>query len=85
VDNALYFNRVTPVVYYGPYVAAVPRIRRQGVHVMKETMIVRKKQAAELRRMAETAREAERERKLLVLADRWDEDARRLEETLDRH
>jgi hypothetical protein len=51
---------------------------------MKEAIIVRKKQAAELRRMAETAREAERERKLLVLADRWDEDARRLEETLDR-
>jgi hypothetical protein len=47
---------------------------------MKETMIVRKKQAAELRRMAETAREAERERKLLVLAERWDEEARHLEE-----
>jgi hypothetical protein len=52
----------------------------QGVRIMKEAIIVRKKQAAELRRMAETAREAERERKLLVLAERWDEEARHLEE-----
>jgi hypothetical protein len=46
---------------------------------MKETMIVvRKKQAAELRRMAETAKEVERQRKFLALADRWDEEARQL-------
>ena len=46
---------------------------------MKETIIVvRKKQAAELRRMAETAKEVERGRKFLALADRWDEEARQL-------
>jgi hypothetical protein len=48
---------------------------------MKETMVVRKKQAAELRRMAETAKEVERERKLVALADKWDEEARQLEVT----
>jgi hypothetical protein len=52
---------------------------------MKETIIVaRNKQAAELRRMAETAKEVERERKLAALADRWDEEARQLEDALDR-
>jgi hypothetical protein len=43
---------------------------------------VRKKQAAELRRMAETTKEVERERKLRVLADKWDEEALQLEEIL---
>jgi hypothetical protein len=58
--------------------------RRQKVFVMKQTIIVRTKQAAELRRMAETAKEVERERKLVALADRSDEEARQLEGTLDR-
>jgi hypothetical protein len=49
---------------------------------MKQTIVVRKKQAAELRRMAETTNEVERERKLRILADRWDEEARHLEEML---
>jgi hypothetical protein len=47
---------------------------------MKEATIVRQKQAAELRRMAKTTKEVEREKKLLALADAWDEEARRLEE-----
>jgi hypothetical protein len=49
--------------------AALPS-RRQKVIVMKQSIIVRKKQAAELRRMAETTKEVERERKLRVLADK---------------
>jgi hypothetical protein len=48
---------------------------------MRERIVVRKKQAAELRRMAKTAKEVERERKLVALADKWDEEARQLEET----
>jgi hypothetical protein len=51
---------------------------------MKEAIIIRKMQSADLRRMAETAKEAERERKLRILADMRDEETRRLEETLDR-
>jgi hypothetical protein len=51
---------------------------------MKEVMIVRKKRAAQLRRMAETAQEAERQRKLLALADKWDEEAGQLEDGADR-
>jgi hypothetical protein len=51
---------------------------------MKEAIIASKKQAAVFRRMAETAKDVERERKLLVLADRSEEAARRLEETLER-
>jgi hypothetical protein len=43
-------------------------------------IIERRTRAAELRRMAETASEAERERKLLALADRWEDEARELEE-----
>jgi hypothetical protein len=80
VDNARfqYFNRVTLMVCSDAQTAAL--LSGQGVRIMKEAIIVRKKQAAELRRMAETAREAERERKLLVLAERWDEEARHLEE-----
>jgi hypothetical protein len=57
-----------------------PMGARARERVMKEAIIVRKRQAAELRRMAKTAREAEREGKLLVLAERWDEEARHLEE-----
>ena len=50
---------------------------------MKQTMVVvRERQTVELRRMAETAKEVERERKLLALADVWEEDAQRLEEAL---
>jgi hypothetical protein len=52
----------------------------RGINVMKEAAIVGQKQAAELRRMAKTTREAEREKKLLALADAWDEESRRLEE-----
>ena len=36
---------------------------------MNETTIIREKQAGELRRLAKTTREAERERKMLALAD----------------
>jgi hypothetical protein len=61
--------------------AALPS-RRQKVIVMKQSIIVRKKQAAELRRMAETTKEVERERKLRVLADKWDEEGLQLEEIL---
>jgi hypothetical protein len=50
----------------------------RGINVMKEAAIVGQKQAAELRRIAKTTREAEREKKLL--ADAWDEKSRRLEE-----
>jgi hypothetical protein len=52
----------------------------KGINVMKEAAIVGQKQAAELRRIAKTTREAEREKKLLALADAWDEESRRLEE-----
>jgi hypothetical protein len=51
---------------------------------MREAIIVRKKLAADdLRRMAKTAKEAERERKLLFLADTWEDEARRIETTDD--
>jgi hypothetical protein len=50
---------------------------------MKEVMIVRKKRAAQLRRMAETAQEVERQRKLLALADKWDEEAGQLGDGAD--
>ena len=51
---------------------------------MKQTMVVvRERQTVDLRRMAEAAIEVERGRKLLALADKWDEEARQLEETLD--
>jgi hypothetical protein len=39
-------------------------------------MVMRKVRTAELRRMAEMANAVERQRKLLVRADRWDEGAR---------
>ena len=52
----------------------------RGTHAVKERTIVRERQAAELRRLAKKTREAERERKLLALADEW-EGARQLEET----
>jgi hypothetical protein len=45
---------------------------------------IRNVEEPDFRRMAETANEVERQRKLFVLADTWDEDARRLEETLAR-
>jgi hypothetical protein len=48
---------------------------------MKDAILKRKKQAADFRRMAEMAKEVERERKLLLLADKWDEEARQLEDT----
>jgi hypothetical protein len=40
----------------------------------------RRTRAAEFRRMAQIASEAERERKLLALADRWEDEARQLEQ-----
>ena len=79
--NTLYFNRVASVICYDVLVAAY-QAAPEGVLVMKQKIIVRKKQAAELRRMAEAAKEVERERKLLALADVWEEDAQRLEEAL---
>jgi hypothetical protein len=51
---------------------------------MRDAILVRRKQAAELRRMAETAKEVERERKLHHLADVRDEEARRLEDELNK-
>ena len=47
---------------------------------MKETTIIRNKLAAELRRLAKKTKEAERERKMLALADEW-EGAGQLKET----
>jgi hypothetical protein len=47
---------------------------------MNETTIVRNKLAAELRRLAKTTKDAERERKMLALANEW-EDVRQLKET----
>jgi len=50
---------------------------------MKDATVVRKKaQAAEFRRMAERAKESERERKLLALAELLEDDAIRLEDAL---
>jgi hypothetical protein len=49
---------------------------------MREAIALRKKfTAGDLRRMAETAKEPERERKLLFLADRWEDEASRTETT----
>jgi len=50
---------------------------------MKDATLARKKaQAAEFRRMAERAKEAEPERKLLALAEGLGDDATRLEDAL---
>jgi hypothetical protein len=49
---------------------------------MKEAIIVRRKKAVDFRRLAEKTEDAERQRKLLVLAQTHDEEAKRLEETL---
>ncbi len=51
---------------------------------MKETTIIRQKQAAGLRRLAKTTREAERERKILALADEWENPTRPEEVKQDR-
>jgi hypothetical protein len=69
--NALSFNRVTPASTVTFMLRSYQAAR--GINVMKEAAIVRQKQVAELRRMAKTTREAERERKLLALAHEWDE------------
>ena len=62
-------------------VAAVPT--PPGDAVMKEARVARiRNRAAELRRMAERAKEAERERKMRVLAEELEDDAARLEEAL---
>ena len=50
---------------------------------MKEAIVVRRKQAVDFRRLAEKTEDAERQRKLLALAARHDEEAMRLEATLD--
>jgi len=49
---------------------------------MNETTIVHEKLAAELRRLAKKAKDAERERKMLALANEW-EGARQLEERVN--
>ena len=70
----LSFNCVTNLLCYDTYVAVAPGSAR-GEH-MREAIALRKKFTADdLRRMAETAREPEREGKLLFLADRWEDEA----------
>jgi hypothetical protein len=75
--NALSFNCVTNLLCYDTYVAVAPESAR-GDH-MREAIALRKKfTAGDLRRMAETAKEPERERNL---ADRWEDEANRTETT----
>jgi len=81
--KAVSFNRVTFMIYCDGRTAGVPG--PPGDALMKDAKVGRlKDQAAEFRRMAERAKEAERERKLLWLATMLEDDATRLEDAPSR-